>query len=95
MPDTWSKAHIAAGLATTVVSKVPGCTLGAIVINTKGSGANTITVYDDVSAVAANIVAIIDGTVAAAPYDFNCYMNSGITIVSATGVGCDMTVTFR
>ena len=69
----------------------PGLFAG-ICINTAGAAANTITVYDALSAT--NPVAIFDGTVKGC-YFLNVAMLTGITVVSATGTAADFTIFLR
>jgi len=70
--------------------------LHAIVINTKGASANVCTVYNDVTAVAANTIATIDtvnGQIGTIFYDIKC--PNGITVVIGTGTAANITVVWR
>ena len=88
--ESYRYTRIAAGLATTVVKAAPG-TLHAIVINTSGASSNTITVYDN-TAGSGTVVALIDGTTDEKTLFYEADMLTGITLVSATGTGADLTV---
>lgn len=88
--DTYQ--NIPAGTATTVVKSGAG-TLRGISINTKGASANIITVYDNVAGSGTKI-AVIDGT-SDRDHIFDVAFATGLTIVSATGTGADITVRYR
>jgi hypothetical protein len=86
--------NIPAGLATTTVKSGAG-TLFAVMINTKGTAANTITLYDSTAASGTKI-ATIDGTSDRDHvFDGGIGFSIGLVIVSATGTGADMTICFR
>lgn len=91
--SSWKWKHLNAN-ATTVVKAAPGL-LHAIMINTKGASANTITVYDNATGTT-NVIAAID-PVNAIPgsvilIDAECV--NGITVVIATGTAADITVLY-
>lgn len=88
--ESYRHTRIAAGTATTVVKAASG-TLHAIVINTSGAASNTITVYDN-TAGSGTVVALIDGTSVPKTLLYDADMLTGITIVSATGTGADLTI---
>jgi hypothetical protein len=88
--DTY--ANIVAGTAATLVKTGAG-TLKRLCINTKGASANTIKVYDGLSA-AGTLIATIDGT-SDRDHNYDVAFGTGLTIVSATGTGADMTVVYR
>lgn len=69
--------------------------LHSITVNSKGATSNTITVYNDVTAVAANAVAIIDSTVGQPAFLYDVKCPNGLTIVTASGTAPDITVTWR
>lgn len=93
--------HLSANGTTVVFTPVTGvgssyAILHSIVINTKGASANTLAVYNDVSAVAGNQIAAIDSTnaaIGAILLDVKCTL--GITVVLATGTAADITVVWR
>jgi len=76
--------------ATTVV-KVGRGTLFSITINTRGTTSNTATVYDNVAA-SGNVIAIIDTTASIGTLIYNVHVETGITVVTATGGAPDLTV---
>jgi Tfp pilus tip-associated adhesin PilY1 len=78
---------------TTTVKKGSGV-LHAIVINTKGASANTVTIYDNTSA-SSPVIAVLDSTSAVGSLNFDAYFSTGLTIVTATGTAPDMTVIYR
>lgn len=83
--------HIAAGQATTVVKAKPGV-LVAIVYNAAASATNVTTIYDD----PAGIGTVIG--IAAVPAQGTVYYNAeflnGLTIITGTANGADMTVIY-
>ena len=87
--SSWKNTHIA-GLATTVVKAAPG-TFHGITINTKGSAATTITVYDNTAA-SGKVIAIIDPTTELGELVFDAECLIGITVVTAVGGFADITV---
>jgi len=68
--------------------------LHTISINTKGAASNTISVYNDVTAVAANLIAVIDSTSAVQSLFYDAICNNGLTVVLATGTAADITVSW-
>lgn len=97
LTPVYNFTYVAAGTATTnaAVTKTqnPGRVplLHSIVINTKGAAANTMTVSD----AGVNTIAVIDGTLAAAPYVYDVVCPNGIRVVSATGTGADYTIVWK
>lgn len=93
--------HLAANATTVIFTPVSGvgssyAVIHSIVINTKGASANTLSLYNDVSAVAGNLIAALDtvnGQISTILYDVRC--NLGITVVIATGTAADITVVWR
>lgn len=72
--------HLTSG--TTVIAPGPGL-LGTVNVNT-AVNASTVTIYNNTSAVAGDIVAIVDGgTVSSKGYFVYC--EKGITVVIASG----------
>lgn len=76
---------------TTVVKSAPGI-LVSVVVNTKGTVASTITIYDNTAA-SGTIVSVIDSLNNVGTFTFNCLMSTGITVVT-TGAP-DITVIYR
>ncbi len=76
--------------ATTVVKSRSGI-LFAITINTKGTAANTLTLYDNTAA-SGTVIAIIDTTAAIGTLIYAATLNTGLTAVLATGGAADITV---
>lgn len=68
--------------------------LHSISINTKGASSNTCNVYNDVSAVAGNLIANIDTTTGVNTLFYDVICQNGITVVLATGTSADITVTW-
>lgn len=67
-----------------------------VVINTVGATGNTLTLYDNPSAAAGNVICTINTT--AANWDFNYYgldTLSGLTAVTANGTAADITIVFE
>jgi hypothetical protein len=67
------------------------CELGIINVNT-GAASSTVSVYDDVTAVTANLIAVIDASVEGC-YVYAGMCSRGITVVMAAG-DSDITVSF-
>lgn len=77
--------------ATFVDKAAPGL-LHGICINTAGASANTVSIYDALTAT--NLVAAFDGTVRGC-FFLDVVMLTGITVVSATGTPADFTIMLR
>lgn len=75
----------------TTTLKSSGAHLRNIVINTKGSGSNTLTVYDSPTG-SGTIVGVLDTTVAGGSFVYDVELDDGLTIVTATGTPADVTV---
>ena len=92
--------HIAAGQATTVIKNSPGV-LFSISLNTQASATNTTIVYDNASTSSALIIASPNCITAPIGTEFQyggAYGISatiGITIITATANGGDMTVAWK
>lgn len=81
--------HLTSG--TTVVA--PGATiLGTVNVNTPVN-ASTVSIYNNISAVAADLVAIVDGTTVCSKGYF-VYCEKGLTVVIASGAP-DVTIGFQ
>lgn len=96
IPPAYNFTYVPAGTATTnaavnasATSKV--AVLHAIVVNTKGASANTMTVSD----AGVSTIAVLDGTVGPATYLYDVICPNGIRVVSATGTGADYTIVWR
>jgi len=90
--------HIAAGQATTVVKASAG-TLYAIVFNGPAAATNVTTVYDDASGVG-TVIAIPLATAVVGPVSVSfgptgVAFATGLTIITATANGADMTVIYK
>jgi hypothetical protein len=83
--------QIASALATTIIKYGPG-TLKKIIVNTRGSGSNTLTVYDNTAA-SGTVIAIID-TASATEFNYNIDFFTGLTVISATGTGANLTLIY-
>lgn len=93
-----SFAHIAAGQATTVVKASAG-TLYAIVFNSVATATNVTTVYDNATG-SGTVIAIPQATLATGlpPLTFGApglAFANGLTIITATANGADMTVVYK
>jgi hypothetical protein len=90
------------GLGTTTISSNIGpangnqssyLVLHSITINTKGAASNTLTVYDNTTGSGTKIAAI-DTTAQTQTLFYDIICRTGITVVSATGTGADITVSW-
>jgi hypothetical protein len=92
-----SYKYINANTAGTLVSGNGGCVLGSVIINKVGATGNTLTIYDDTAATAANAIAAIDTTRVGlgGNLDFNVVMSRGIFVVLASGTAADLTITYQ
>ncbi len=88
--QSWQKTHIGAGTATTTIKTGVGI-LHAITFNTKGASSNTLTVYDNTAA-SGTVIAIIDTTDKVTTLFYDCPFLIGLTVISATGTGADVTI---
>lgn len=88
-------AQIAAGQATTVVKSGAGF-LHSITFNSAATATNVTTVYDN-TAGSGTIIAIPAATTATVPttLTYDVSFSTGLTIVTATANGSNMTVSFR
>lgn len=78
--------------ATTLVKTGEGV-LRSITINTKGATANTIKIYDGLTA-AGTLLATIDSTASIGTLTFDAKFSTGLCIVIATGTAADITVSY-
>ena len=93
MQAPFDALNIPAGTATTLVKTGPGM-LHSVTINTKGASSNTLKIYDGVDA-NGTLLATIDTTVTWGPLPYDIGFQIGLTLVSATGTGADITVSYR
>ncbi len=84
--------HIATA-ATTVVATGAG-NLHSITINSKGTVASTVTVYDNTAASGA-VIAILDSLNQSGTHTFDVAFSTGLTIVTTGTVAPDITVSYR
>lgn len=91
----YSYLNIAAGQATTVVKASAG-TLHSIVLNSAATATNTTTVYDHASG-AGTVIAIPAVVTATVPTTllFDIAFATGLTIITATANGGNMTVCYK
>lgn len=93
-----NQKHVNTTQAGLLISGNAGVILCSVVINTAGTGGGSVlTIYDDVSAVAANIVAIANTQNTAIPgLEYFAVMSRGIFIVLTAGTTTqsDLTVTW-
>ena len=91
----YSFLNIAAGQATTVVKASAG-TLHSISLNSAATATNVTTVYDNASG-AGTVIAIPNVVAATVPTTllFDLAFANGLTIITATANGGNMTVTYK
>ncbi len=85
-------AHITT--STTTVVKASAGFVHLVAVNTKGTIASTITVYDNTSA-AGQVVAVVDSLNLFGVFIYDIQMNTGITVVTTGTVAPDVTVSYR
>ena len=78
---------------TTTIKSGAGI-LRRVVINTKGTGSNTLTIYDNTSG-SGTVIATIDTTDKTANIDYGLAFSTGLTVVDATGTSADITVIYE
>jgi microcompartment protein CcmK/EutM len=90
---TSSFNHITTNTTTTVKSGAG--VLRRIVINTKGSSANTLTIYDNTTG-SGTVIGVID-TVngVSGHFEYGVSFSTGLTIVTANGTAADVTVIYE
>lgn len=93
--EQFTYAHIAAGQATTTVKSGAGL-LHSIIFNSAAAATNVTTVYDN-TAGSGTVIAIPAATTATIPTSirYNVKFATGLTIVTATANGADMTIAYR
>ncbi len=80
--------------ATTTVVKTEAGILHAISVNSKGTIASAITVYDNTAASGA-VIGIIDSLNLSGVFVFDVAFSTGLTIVTTGTVAPDITVSYR
>lgn len=80
--------------ATTTVVKSGAGFLHSITINTKGTVASTVTVYDN-TAGSGTVLAVIDSLTLSGTFALNVAFATGLTIVTTGTAAPDLTVSYR
>lgn len=91
----YSFLNIAAGQATTTVKSGAG-TLHSIILNSAATATNTTTIYDNTAA-SGTVIGRPAVTTATVPTTliYDLAFGTGLTIITATANGGDMTVTYK
>lgn len=79
---------------STVTAKSGAGVLRRVVVNTKGSTANQLIMYDDITATG-TIIGIIDTTASGGSLDYELDFKTGLTLVLVGGLAADVTVIFE
>ncbi len=66
-------------------------TIGTVTVNSRGTGGNTLTLYDGTDATG-TVLAVIDTTAAQGSYLFDLLIGTGIFVELVGGVAADVTV---
>jgi hypothetical protein len=85
--------NYSANQATTVIKAAPGI-LGSVIVNTKGTVASTVSIYDHASS-ATNPIAVIDSLNQAGTFEFNCALQNGLVITTTGTAAPNVTVTYK
>lgn len=91
-PAVFAYAHISTAATTTVKSGAG--TLHSISVNTKGTVASTITVYDNTVG-SGTVIAVIDSLNLSGPFVLDVAFATGLTLVTTGTVAPDVTVSYR
>ena len=93
--EAYSFLNIAAGQATTTVKSGAG-TFHTLVLNSAAAATNTTTIYDNTAA-SGTVIAIPAVTTATVPTTliFDAIFGTGLTVITATANGGNMTFTYR
>lgn len=91
-PALFSYAHVST-VATTVVKGSAG-NLHTITVNSKGTVASTVTVYDN-TAGSGTVIAVLDSLTLSGTFVFDVAFATGLTIVTTGTVAPDVTVSYR
>lgn len=91
----YTYAHVAAGQATTVIKAAAG-TLHSITFGGAATATNTTTLYDNATG-SGTVIGIPSVTALVAPTTllYDIAFTTGLTIITATANGADMTVAFK
>lgn len=79
--------------ATTVVKSGAGV-LNAVTVNTKGTVASTVTIYDNTAA-SGTVIATIDSLNLSGQFLFSVAFTTGLTVVTTGTVAPNITVSYR
>ena len=90
---TSSFCHITTNTTTAVKSSAG--VLRRIVINTKGSSSNTLTIYDNTSGSGTTIGIIDTANGVSGHFEYGVNFSTGLTIVTANGTAADVTVIYE
>jgi hypothetical protein len=85
--------HLAANGSTNAIKSGIGI-LHALTINTKGSAANTITIYDSLTAGSGTVIAQFDSTTLIQCFILDAIFLVGLSVTVATGTAGDYTMTW-
>jgi len=88
-----SYAHLNSTGTTTIKSGAG--ILRRVVVNTNGSGSNTLTIYDNTSGSGTVIAAIDTANGVSCHFEYNVAFSTGLTVVDATGTSADITVIYE
>jgi len=88
-----SYAHLNSTGTTTIKSGAG--ILRRVVINTRGSIANTLTIYDNTSGSGTVIAAIDTVNGVSGHFEYNVAFSTGLTVVDASGTSADITVIYE
>ena len=88
-----SYAHLNSTGTTTIKSGAG--ILRRVVVNTKGTGSNTLTIYDNTSGSGTVIAAIDTVNGVSGHFEYNVAFSTGLTVVDATGTSADITVIYE
>ncbi len=88
----YNYAHVGSA-ATTVIKTGPGV-LHSITVNTLGTVASVITIYDNTSA-AGSVIAIINSLSLFGPFVYDVKFTTGLTIVTTGTLAPDVTISYR
>lgn len=91
-PGNNSFFHLNALTAGTLIKTGYGL-LNGVQVNSHGTAANLLTIYDGIST-GGNVIAVIDTTVQDS-FLYNVAFNTGLFIVSAAGTAGDITISYQ
>jgi hypothetical protein len=79
---------------TTTVIKATAGFLHSVTVNTKGTVASAVTLYDSTAA-ATNPIAVIDSLNTSGTFTYNCNLVNGLAITTTGTVAANVTVSWR